>query len=132
MEGNKKLQDDFFKILVSMLHRLVPTPSHTTAGLWSDGDVHLQEGDIVLMKKQETDFNQAWHVGRVSNIVEGRYRKVTVEYVNASEKTKRTTERRERDLVLLQGIDDLDLGTEAHRAAVATDVSWKRGCSEKL
>ena len=122
LENNTQIQKDFYKLLMSYVHRLLPKQKRS--GSWKTGMDKLQVGDIVLLKKLESSFSDLWQLGRVIEIVKDRYRKVIVEYVNSTQDCRRTTERRERDLVLLSSIDDLDLNTREYQAAIASDVAW--------
>ena len=132
---NEALQEAFYKILMSSIHLLIPRQKMT--GKWGKGhpkekkkeDNHYMRplviGDVVLFKKDE-GFREGWHFGRVISNPEGRWRKVVVEY-QLAEAAWDTTVRAERDLRLIQGIDDIDMNTEAHQLAIAADMAYKRG-----
>ncbi|XP_066919514.1 uncharacterized protein [Clytia hemisphaerica] len=82
---------------------------------WFNNDIDLKPGDIVLFTKQESSLASVYQYGMVLEIEEsrdGKVRKATVENQNSNEKTKRETHRSVRSLVLIRGIDEMDLSTQ--------------------
>ena len=76
---------------------------------WFDGKAELQTGDIVYFRKQENELSSKWTVGKVAEIVkskDGKVRRCTVQYQNASENVARFTDRAARSLIKLFNIDD--------------------------
>ena len=85
---------------------------------WFNSDTDIKTGDIVLFTKQESNLSSTYQFGQVQNVVIGRDGKsceVDIEYVNNNEHVKRKTHRSVRSLVLVHGIDEIDITTQLYR-----------------
>ena len=103
----------------------------------------ISSGDIVLFKKLDSDISQDWHLGRISEIHEGKdesVRVVQVTYSNSNEislplsKTditlpkvnKRFTNRSTRQIVKLYSVDEPDINEDLHEL-----ITWQKCDTEK-
>ena len=107
IESNANIFRAWFEIwLVSYVPTLIERPK------WHTSDPSINIGDVVLFLKSEREFDLQYQYGIVSDVKDtrdGHIRKVTVEYQNHHEGTKRTTERGTKDLVMISPVDELDL-----------------------
>ena len=104
---------------------MVPNMMKSTK--WYSGkDENITIGTIVYFKKTDSDLTESWTVGKVTDVVmskDGIVRRCTVEYQNAGESMKRTTDRAARSLIKLFHIDDTDFNTELSKIeAVIEDL----------
>ena len=107
---------DIFKVwfkswLISYVTTLVDKPK------WFHSDKDVSEGDIVLLLKSEKEFEEVYQYGIVISVSAGkdeRVRRVDIEYQNHNEKTKRSTKRGVRDIVVIHPIDELGISKELH------------------
>ena len=68
-----------------------------------------------MITKQDSPISATYQYGMVKSVIRNRdnkIRKVVVEYQNASESVKRETTRAVRTLVLIHGIDEIDISKE--------------------
>ena len=75
---------------------------------------------MILFLKSEKEFEHLYQYGRISQVFpgkDGRIRSVEVEYQNNNEKTKRTTKRGVRELVIIHHVDELGISRELHDLA---------------
>lgn len=109
---NKKIYDTWFECwLTGHVPNLMFQPK------WFNCDNDLQPGDIVLFTKQESSLSSTYQFGMIKTVDrgrDGRIRKVTVEYQNANENVKRQTTRSARTLVLIHGVEEIDLSTRLY------------------
>ncbi len=80
----------------------------------------LVVGDIVLFKSKDKEIETSYKYGVVKDLMpsgDGIARTVIVEYQNAEEKTRRTTKRGVRELILIQHIDEVGVMHELDEAA---------------
>ena len=112
IRANKKIYDAWFECwLTAHVPNLMSQPK------WFKSDTNIKIGDIVLLTKQDSSLASTYQFGRVQKVYTGRDRKireVDVEYVNNNEKVKRVTHRAVRSLVLIHGIDEVDITTQLH------------------
>ena len=112
---NQKIFNAWFECwLISHVPNLVSQPK------WFKSDVDIKTGDIVLFTKQDSTISSTYQYGMVKSVIRDRdskIRKVVVEYQNASEKVKRETTRAVRTLVLIHGIDELDIYKELFKCS---------------
>lgn len=95
--------------LISYVPSLMESPK------WFKNDRNIAEGDVVLFSKSEKEFEDLYQYGIVTSVIcskDGRIRKVEVEYMNYSEKVKRTTVRGVRDLIIIHPVEELGLSKE--------------------
>ena len=115
IETNANIFQVWFKSwLISYVPSLVHQPK------WFDSDKDITVGDVVLFLKSEKEFEHLYQYGRVSQVFpgkDGRIRSVEVEYQNNNEKTKRTTKRGVRELVIIHHVDELGINRELHDLA---------------
>ncbi|XP_066931129.1 uncharacterized protein [Clytia hemisphaerica] len=107
LRTNKKIFDSWFECwLTSHVPALMDQPK------WFKNDNDIKPGDIVLFTKQESSLSANYQFGIVKSINKGRdgkIRDVIVQYQNSTEKVKRETHRSVRSLVLIRGVDEIDL-----------------------
>ena len=112
IRANKKIYDAWFECwLTAHVPNLMIQPK------WFNNDTDIKPGDIVLFMKQESSLASTYQFGRVQNVNNGRdgkIREVDVEYVNNNEKTKRITHRSVRSLILIHGIDEIDITSQLY------------------
>ena len=114
-----KSNEEIFKVwfkswLTSYVPTLVPQPK------WFVTNRNISVGDVVLISKSDKEFEHLYQYGRVSQVFpgkDGRIRSVEVEYQNNNEKTKRTTKRGVRELVIIHHVDELGINRELHDLA---------------
>ena len=114
IRANKKIFDAWFECwLTSHVPSLMHQPK------WFDSDRDLQPGDVVIFTKQESSISSTYQYGRIKSVNRGRddkIRDVVVEYQNSSENVKRLTTRSVRTLVLILGVDEIDLSKELFKS----------------
>ena len=79
---------------------------------WFKTDDQLKVGDVVLFLKSDKIFDTQYQYGLVKQVYESRdgfVRKAEVEYQNHNEKTKRTTVRGVRELVVIQRFQETSI-----------------------
>ena len=117
IQANKKIYDTWFECwLTAYVPVLMNQPK------WFNSDVDIIPGDVVLFTKQESSLASTYQFGQVKSIIEGRdgkIRQVVVEYQNHNENTKRETHRSVRSLVLIRGIDEIDLASQLHKLTLS-------------
>ena len=109
---------DFQVWFKSWLISYVPSLVHQPK--WFDSDKDVTVGDVVLFLKSEKEFEHLYQYGLVSQVYPGRdgcIRRVEVEYQNSTEKTKRTTKRGIRELVIIHHVDELGISRELYDLA---------------
>ena len=110
IRSNQKIFNAWFESwLISHVPNLISQPK------WFKSDVDIKIGDIVLFTKQDSPISATYQYGMVKSVIRNRdnkIRKVVVEYQNASESVKRETTRAVRTLVLIHGIDEIDISKE--------------------
>ena len=95
--------------LISYVPSLVPQPK------WYQTNTHITVGDVVLFSKSDKEFEHLYQYGIVTathTTRDGLVRTVDVTYQNNSEKTKRTTTRGVRELVVIHRVDELGISKE--------------------
>ena len=95
--------------LISYVPSLVPQPK------WYQTNTHITVGDIVLFSKSDKEFEHLYQYGIVTathTTRDGLVRTVDVTYQNNSERTKRTTTRGVRELVVIHRVDELGISKE--------------------
>ena len=112
IQNNNAIFEQWFKQwLISYVPKLIEQPK------WFHTERNICVGDIVLFLKSEQEFDRLYQYGVVTKTVEGRdgvVRVVEVEYQNSGEKSKRTTRRGARELVVIHPIDEIGILTELH------------------
>ena len=86
---------------------------------------NLAEGDIVLLKRQESGLAGCYRYGVVEKALpsaDNKVRKVVIRYRNVGEVTDRTTHRGAAGLILIRKHDEVDLWAELFQAARISDV----------
>ena len=76
---------------------------------WFNKNQDLNEGDIVIFQKKESELDSAWSLGTIDQLIEGRdgmYRRAIVKYRNANENLDRVTDRGIRSLVKIWSLDE--------------------------
>ena len=115
IESNNKIFQIWFKEwLISYVPTLVEKPK------WFVTERNITVGDVVLFLKSEREFDRQFQYGIVTRTVESRdgiVRTVEVEYQNPNEKTKRSTVRCPRDLVVVHPIDEIGISKELYELA---------------
>ena len=123
IETNREILAAWFEVWLTVhLPKLMYSPK------WFKTNYHLKEGDIVLFLKQDSNVLSKYQFGVVHDTIVGKdglIRRVTVEYQNASERTKRETHRAARDLVMIHSVDDLDIMKDLGKMAAAVDQKFK-------
>ena len=112
IRANKKIYDAWFECWLT-----AHVPSLMNQPKWFNNDTDIKPGDIVLFTKQESSLASTYQFGRIQSVNNGRdgkIREVDVEYVNNSEKSKRVTHRAVRSLILVHGIDEIDITTQLY------------------
>ena len=113
LRENKKIFDTWFECWLT-----AHVPTLMNQSKWFKNDVDIKLGDIVLFTKQESSLASTYQYGMVKSIEQsrdGKVRKATVEYQNSNESGKRETHRSVRSLVLIHGIDEIDLASQLHK-----------------
>ena len=110
VESNSNVFKSWFQEwLVNYVPYLVEQPK------WFVTERSICVGDIVLFTKSEKEFDKAYQYGIVVTTVESRdglIREVIIEYQNFNEKTKRTTRRGVRDIVVIHPVDEIGIAAE--------------------
>ena len=100
--------------LTSAVPKLVPQPK------WFRNDKHLQEGDIVLFRRNEGGILAGEYrygiVDEVHRSEDTNIRSVVIKYKNATEGFERTTFRAVRSLVVIHRIDEINIMEELGKA----------------
>ena len=81
--------------------------------------------DVVLFLKKEKEFAGNYQYGIVKDVEisrDDKIRKIIVEYVNASETTKRETRRSVREVVVIHPVDELGIVRELGEIASWVDI----------
>ena len=89
------------------------------------GDRNLEQGDLVMMKRQEGDLAGVYKYGMVEELevgADGVVRKVVVRYRNIGESVDRTTRRSVNGLVLIRRRDEIDTWELLSEAAKIADI----------
>ena len=87
-------------------------PTLVERSKWHTSGQPVNVGDIVMFLKSDREFDLQYQYGLVVDLKKNRdglVRRVTVEYQNPNEGTKRTTERGVRDLVIISPVDELEI-----------------------
>ena len=112
VESNSNVFRSWFKEwLINFVPYLVEQPK------WFVTERSVRVGDIVLFTKSEKEFDKTYQYGIIVTTIEGRdglIREVIVEYQNYNEKTKRTTRRGVRDIVVIHPVDEIGIAAELH------------------
>ena len=120
LEMNERIFNTWFENwLVSHVPKLIPQPK------WFKNDNHLQEGDIVLITKDDSVLSTRYQFGIVDTIEiskDGKSRKARIRYRNHNENVDRLTYRSVRKLVMIHPVDELDITQELHEVAIAADL----------
>ena len=97
---------------------------------WWKQDRDLQEQDIVMFQKRESELDTAWTLGRVDQLVRGRdglSRRAIIKYTNPNEDFARFSDRHVRSLIRIWSIDDQcideDLAELQRRLKTSTDTA---------
>ena len=96
---------------------------------WFNSDRDVKEGDVVLFQKSVKEFAGTYQYGmikKVSKSRDGKIRVATVEYQNHNEDTKRYTNRRIRDLIMIHHVNELNILQEL--GEIATMQMLRNGC----
>ena len=103
--------------LTSAVPKLVPQPK------WFHNDQHVQEGDIVLFRRNEGGILAGEYkygiVDEVQRSEDNCIRSVVVKYKNSTEGFDRTTFRAVRSLVIIHRIDEINIIEELGKAIFA-------------
>ena len=78
---------------------------------FNNKDENITIDTIVYFKKTDNELSESWTVGRVVDVVlskDGVVRRCSIEYQNAGENIKRTTDRAARSVIKLFHIEDTD------------------------
>ena len=95
---------------------------------WFQTSHNLQEGDIVLFLKVDSNLLKKYQYGMVKSVVcdkDGLIRKATISYQNSNENTKRETVRSARELVKIYGVDETDIVKELGEICSIADMKFK-------
>ena len=107
LERNDAIFTTWFQAwLVSYVPDLMLQPK------WFNSDKDPKVGDIILFLKSDKEFEKLYQYGMISDLKrsrDGKIRQIDIQYVNASEKTKRFTTRGAREVVVIHHIDELGL-----------------------
>ena len=101
--------------LVSHVPTLIPQPK------WHTTNRQIAVGDVVLFSKSDKEFENLYQFGIVTAVRatrDGLVRTVDVEYQNSTERTKRSTTRGARELVVIHRVDELGISKELYDLAV--------------
>ena len=82
---------------------------------WFKSDEDIKVGDVVLFLKSDKEFEKLYQYGLICEIHPGRdqrIRRVTVEYQNKDEKTRRKVSRGTREIVVIHPVGELGLVRE--------------------
>ena len=113
IENNSIIFKAWFKAwMISFVPLLIDRPK------WHDTKGKVNVGDIVLFLKNEKDYDEQYHYGKIYGIhksKDGLIRKVGIEYKNSNEETKRVTRRGVRELVVIFPVDELDIYEQIDR-----------------
>ena len=113
--------DDYSKILASNTRifkswfnawLISYVPEIIKSSKWFKTDEQLKVGDVVLFLKSDKVFDTQYQYGMVKQVYQSRdgfVRKAEVEYQNHSEKTKRTTVRGVRELVVIKRLNETSI-----------------------
>ncbi len=115
IEANENIVETWFDVwLTSYVPSLLDRPK------WFTNDRCIRVGDVVLFLKSDREFDIQYQYGLVATVVCGRdglVRVVEVQYHNHTEKTKRTTKRSVRDLIVIHPVEELGIYKELHELA---------------
>ena len=87
-------------------------PKLMTQPKWFKIDQHVKEGDIVLFLKHDSVLSSTYQYGMITGTESGRdgiIRKVKVKYQNHNEDVNREAYLSVRNLVMIHGINELDI-----------------------
>ena len=104
--------------LTSYVPTLIPQPK------WFKTNRDVSVGDVVLFSKSDKEFDNSYQYGiiKVVNVSkDGLIRSVEVEYQNFNEKTKRTTRRGVREIIVIHPFGELSLSKELYDLAAEAD-----------
>ena len=79
---------------------------------WFKTTHHLKQGDIVLFTKQESTLKAKYQYGIFDSVAIGKYgniRRAVIKYKNFNESVYRYTNPAVRELVVIRGVDELDI-----------------------
>ena len=120
IQQNERIVTAWFECwLTSHVPKLVDQPK------WFNSDTDVQVGDVVLFLKKEKEFAGNYQYGIVKDVEisrDDKIRKIVVEYVNASETTKRETRRSVREVVVIHPVDELGIVRELGEIASWVDI----------
>ena len=101
--------------LTSAVPKLVPQPK------WFRDDGGIRVGDIVIFKRRDSVLSGVYQYGIVQSIKDSSdraTRTVVIRYRNADEDVDRETTRSARSVVVIHGIDELNIMEELGNAAL--------------
>ena len=120
IQQNERIVTAWFECwLTSHVPKLVDQPK------WFKSDADVQVGDVVLFLKKEKEFAGNYQYGIVKDVEisrDDKIRKIVIEYVNASETTKRETRRSVREVVVIHPVDELGIVRELGEIASWVDI----------
>ena len=96
---------------------------------WFDEGEPVQIGDLVMFRRQSTDFGQHFKMGRVDEISpshDGRVRSVWIKYRIASENNSRRVERDVLTIFKLLGVEDTSLHASLEAALRLAEAARSR------
>ena len=115
IDSNVTIYEKWFKEwIVSYVPLLVQQPK------WFLSDRSGTEGDVVIFKKSDKEFEKYYQYGIISKTFEGRdglIRTVEVEYQNSNENIKRVTKRGVREITVIHPVDELGISAELNEFA---------------
>ena len=123
MKSNQRIFNAWFENwLISHLPKLMYQPK------WIQNSHHVKKGDVVFFLKQDSSLQTKYQYGKVKSVVIGRdglIRKVYVKYRNFKEHTDRETFRSVRELVVIHGVDELNIVQELGLIASIADLKFQ-------
>ena len=88
---------------------------------WFRSDKDTKMGDIVLFLRSDREFDKQYHFGIISGVKidwDGKIRQIDIEYQNHNKKTRHTTKRGMREIVVIYPVDEFGLVRELNLLSV--------------
>ena len=123
IKSNLKIFDSWFEVWL-MCH--VPVLMYQPK--WFVTSHNFKEGDIILFLKQESSLQCKYQYGMIDSVFvdkDGVVRKANVKYRNANEKTDRQTFRSVRELIVIHGVDEINIIQELGEIAIIADLKYR-------
>ena len=129
IDANAKIFNSWFENwLVTHVPQLMNQPK------WFQVGRDLKEGDIVLFVKHESEISNIYQYGTVDSVQrsrDGKFWKAVVRYRNHNEQVDCTTFRAARSLVVIHGVDEINIMQELGEIACQVVAERKAAASTK-